>query len=142
MNAFVPHADLDLLASLTREAQTSAQEASQVGVGPEGWLETTGVPIDIKSLTAFCEYNVTKLHDVLTHLHQGGEQHIDCSTAKGFTQGMWIEAFVVGAQFMAEKHGWSEFRNSQFPCTDTKADVSNTDAPDTKAGEVTPGPDA
>lgn len=132
MNGFVPHVDLELLSSLAREVQTTAVEAAQSKIGPEGWLTTTGIPIDIRSLMAFSEYNVKKLHAVLVHCHRGGDQHIDCDTSKGFTHGLWIEAFVLGAQFMAEKHNWSEFRNSQFPCTDREASAG----PEAKTGEA------
>lgn len=104
MESITPHPDLMLLQSLSRELQQDIQEALTAGVGPIALVQQLGV--DALSLGAYAEHSVEKVEAMLKCIHDNFKDFCACESS--LLNGLFLEAFIMGARYRAEKVVWEE----------------------------------
>lgn len=106
MEGFKVHPDVELLASIYRELSDNLREAVQMGGNIENVLADSN--IDALSFLKFTEALVTRAGRMMQQIHPEGAP---CEHTMDFWHGMYMEAFVMGTRYAAEKNEWAKARS-------------------------------
>lgn len=99
--------DGQLLSSLIREVETDVEEALRAGIGDSHLFTDFVTQCAISGLLEFRQNTCGR---ILHQISRGRLRftEMELNTLGGF----YAEAFLLGAKFIAEKHGWNEFRKT------------------------------